>query len=856
MERCFFFVLFQVFVVVQLTAQVNLSNNITIEKALTEIEKTEKVKFNYSGSSIKVDQKLKKQIKNQSLDYFLQYLYQFHDIKHTKSGSTILLFPEQEKRVKFVSGYIRDSITKEPLIFATIIDKETGRGVTANEYGYYVISTTKKSLKLDVSYVGYLVKKIDLDLSVDISRDILLTNNVQLKEFKVIESLNQTGNPDLASLGKIQLTNYTLEKSPMLKGENDPLRTMSLLPGVSSNESDSYLNIRGGNIGENLILIDGVTIYKMSHLRKLSIINGDVINKATLYKSNFPSRYNGRTSSIIDFRIKNGNQEKLKATGSIGFQTGKLMLDGPIGKNFTYVFSGRRNYSDFYNRLFANSFFENYFDLYAKLNYNYSNGNFSLSGFYDRDQSINKYANDIIVFLQDSSISIKEEKFDHVKTSYSGLASLQWNHKWNKKLFTNYQLAFYDYAIQSENRPIEPYYFDSSKYFSSNSHIQDVVFNMHHELKEGDHMMSFGFNNTYHNLFSIFETDTNYLRDNKIFNELNIYFEDKYNISDKTNLRIGANVVGYFIEDSLKPFKSIFSLNPRAEIIHSLNKRHTFSVSYSRMSQFLHLIPFNISSGYQSEIWQASTSNYPPANGNHFSISYVTNFLKQFSVSLESYLKIQEKEKNVQNSDLELLFFGIESTSFNGIGSNYGIEFLIEKRGQLSGWLSYSLSKSLKKFNEINNGNSYLSSYDRTHVLNLMLQYQINDKITVAGTWQLKGGTPFYLKYSDQIDLDTNLITNYNKQKYIDVTQEQLIEGSYWRYPNFNEVNIQLSFKKKKKWGIREWQIGMKNLFINKEFVNPAVAFDQNNYSIIFRWHTPQFGVDFYPYLTYRFKIN
>lgn len=833
-----------------LFSQISLEKDNSIQQSIEIVESQVEVKFNYSQSAISVDAKIGVRFVNASLNDFLQHLYQHHQIKYTQSNGVILLFPEKEKRVKYISGYVRDSLTKEPLIFATIYNAKSRKGTTTNEYGYYVINTIDDNIELIVSYVGYKKVESSIALSANQNHDFYLSNVIQLDEYKVIDYKENSINEN----GKTELTSSILETPPMLKGENDPLQTISLFPGVISEEDNGYLNIRGGNIGENMVLVDGVPIYQMSHFKKLSIINGDVINKATLYKSNFPTRYNGRTSSIIDLRLKNGNEKKLMATGTIGFQTAKFMLDGPLGKKVTFVTSARRNYGAFFDEILGKPInYRSFYDLYGKLNYNTKNGNISVSGFYTQDKSrltnlVNVFGRDTIVV--DTS-QFNSQNFSVTNKSYSGMGSIQWNKKWRNRFFTNYQLSFYDYAVQSSKEN------DTSELSLSNSHIQDIIFNAHHELKTDNHNISFGLNGTYHNLFSIFETDTTFLRDNQVFNELYWYFQDHIRINEEIDLTYGVNLVSYFIGDTIKSLQSLWSFDPRLNMNYSLNENNRLSFSYSRMSQYVHLIPFNLTNGlYQSEIWQASTKNYLPTHANHFSLSFQNKYFKQFPITIETYFKYQKGEKNVQESDLDLLFFGIQSNSFNGLGSNYGLEFMLQKKGRLSGWFSYSLSRSVKKFDEINQGKRFLSEYDRRTLVNIVLNYKLSKKFSINGSWQFKGGRPFYEKYNSIQAIDSAVASGVGSLKYTDVTTNELLQGNYWRYPSYHEFNLQITYSKEKKWGIVEWQLGMKNLFVNKEYFGHVLTYQEKTYRFIFNWESPQIFFDHYPYLTYRFKIK
>lgn len=830
-------------------AQISLTKGITVKEALLSIEKQTDYKFSYSESAIKTNDEITKSFTDASINSFLDYLYSAKNIKNIINEKQITLFTAKSNKVKFISGYVRDSETHEVLIFATVWDEVSKKGTATNEYGYYNIATNKDSALLTVSYIGYPKTSFKLNTNNDVQKDLKINALNELTEIKII------GESELSNKeGRIELNSEDYKKAPTIAGENDPLRTLSLLPGVNPSENENYIHVRGGNIGENMIMIDGVPVYKLTHFGRLSVVNGDIINKTTFYKSNFPSRYSGRTSSIIDFRVNNGNTKKLQAIGNIGFESSKLAIDGPIGKKLTFLVSGRRNYGSLFKDFIFNdnTTHSNFYDLYGKLNFTHKKGNIAISSFYDSD---NKYEEtEKRNFTFDSTTNTNKitsiDKLNLENKTFSAFVSAQSNFQVSENLFWNTQATYYDYAIQTKD-----FLFDSLRHYN-NAHIQDMIFNNYFALNTKKHSYNFGVNYTYHNMFSILESDSLYYRENLDIHEANAFFEDNFQLTEKWKARLGSSISFYSFGRDL-----FFDFLPKLSANYQINNFSKFSSSFSRLSQNLHLLPLSFieDTRYTSEIWQSSSKNFSPLTSNIFSLGYSNSFIQKLPFSVEAYYKYSQAEKNVLTSDLNKLFLGIESSAFNGTGHNYGLEFLLEKKGKLSGWINYTLAWSNKKFKELNNGKSYPSPYDRSHLLNVVGNYRMTKNIAVNGSWSLQSGNPFFLKFNNQqsIDSATNLTKNESQfVGFYNVKKEDLINGKYFYYPTYNEFNLQFSFHKEKKWGERIWQIGCKNFFDLRRFNNPQLTYKEGELGIFFAKKQNSLFLDVYPYVTYRFIIK
>jgi hypothetical protein len=825
-------------------SQISLSKKVSLKNALTKVEATTEYKFSYSESAINTTQTLGESFSDVTIEIFLDYLFTSKNIKHLLSDKQITLFPAKNNRVKFINGYVRDNETSEVLIFATVWDEISKKGVATNDYGYYNLSTTNDSVRLIVSYIGYPKTFFNIEVKNDLLKDLELLVHNELKAVKITDNKSELSSQE----GRIELNPNDYNKAPTIGGENDPIRTLALLPGVNTGEDENYIHVRGGNIGENMIMIDGVPVYKLTHFGRLSVVNGDIINKTTFYKSNFPSRYSGRTSSIIDFRVKNGNTKKLQAIGNVGFETAKLALDGPIGKKATFLISGRRNYGSLFKDFVFNNntSHSNFYDLYGKLNFFHKKGNITISSFFDSDNSYNSI---------DSYDSINNpqqintiDDLTNENTVFSGFLSLQANTLLKEKLFWNTQATYYDYAVQNKDL------IRDSVTNYNNAHIQDVIFNNYFSLNTEKHNYNFGVNYTYHNMFSILESDSLYYREKLDIHESNVFFEDNFQLNSDWKIRLGGSFSFYSFG------KEIFiDILPKLSSDYQLTNYSKVSTSFSRLSQNFHLLPLSFieNTRYTSEIWQSSSSNFSPLTSNIFSLGYNNSYITKLPFSVEGYYKYSQSEKNVIESDLNKLFLGIESSTFNGSGHNYGLEFLLEKKGKLSGWISYTLGWSKKKFKELYGGESFPSPYDRRHIVNIVSNYKINNKITVSGSWSLQSGTPFYQKINSKQQLDTLIVNNESQYKGFEVVDEaDLLKGKFYYTPTYKNLNIQFTFSKEKKWGKREWQIGVRNVFNAKKLQNPRYAIKEDQVVIFYTSNKNTLFQDFYPYITYRFIIK
>ena len=334
-----------------------------------------------------------------------------------------------------VSGYIKDASSGEDLIGATVLIQEIGTGNITNVYGFYSISVPKGDYTLVVSYVGYedMVQAISLTSNTQLSFDLKTQDSVLEEVVVTAEAANR--NVTKNEMSTLNLTSKTVKQLPAILGEPDIIKTLQLLPGVTSvGDGASGFNVRGGAADQNLILLDEGVIYNSAHLLGFySTINPDATKDVKIYKGGIPARYGGRLSSVLDIRQKEGNLKEYQGEGGISLISAKALFEGPIVKNRgSFMLAGRRSYGDALLSVFGNSNTAYFYDLNLKSNYQINDKNrVFLSGYFGRD------------------------KFELGSIASNGWGNATGSFRWNtvigNKLFANISAIYsnYDYSVDN-----------------------------------------------------------------------------------------------------------------------------------------------------------------------------------------------------------------------------------------------------------------------------------------------------------------------------------------------------------------------------------------------------------------------
>jgi outer membrane cobalamin receptor len=665
--------------------------------------------------------------------------------------SVILLIPStiwSQNRVT-INGFVNDAKTGEALIGAIIFDKNTNTGCSTNEFGFYSLTIKSENVvNLFVSYIGYTSETKILDAK-NQRLNIKLKPGIEIGE--VIVNQNRFNSLSIQSANLIKLNMQDVKTVPSVFGENDLIQVLRLTPGVQSGgEGKSQLFVRGGSPDQNLILLDDVALYYISHFGGLfSIFNSDAINNVELTKGGFPARYGGRLSSILDVRMKEGNLEKFEGNCTIGILSSRISLEGPIhtGKS-SYIISFRKSILPLM-KIVTEKVGTDFYDLNGKINFNLSENDRLMLSVYS--------GNDAIKTKMFDTESSRVDPFYTNKCNWGNkLAALRWNHLFSEKLFSNLTLSTVDYRFVSKIYLREKR--DSLVYKTDSKLASGITdFNGQYDLKwfvTPDYSLRFGTKSSFHlfkpNNIEINEkvssgksADTTYFSNLSAY-ENSLYIENEINYHF-LKMNIGARLALYSVEK-----KTFTSLEPRIQFETSFSKNLSFNASYSQMNQFIHLLTYS-NAGVPSDYWMPTTALAKPEYAREFSVGLNGSVLQEnYKVYLSAYSKkmnnmVEFKDGASLSGNLDRWETVVETA---GKGDSRGIEFLFQKiKGKTNGWISATLSCSARQFSNINNGESFPFKYDRTLDVSLVINHSFNKNIEFSAVWNYGTGYPVTLAY-------------------------------------------------------------------------------------------------------------
>ncbi|MHB8260625.1 MAG: TonB-dependent receptor [Bacteroidia bacterium] len=711
-----------------------------------------------------------------------------------------------------VSGYVKDAKNGEMLIGVSVYEKGTTNGVSTNVYGFYSLMLPASKHTIMVSYMGYATQSMEVDLT-----DKNFKHNVDLAEADntlnevVISSEREDHNVKSVEMSVAKLDIKQIKRIPALLGEVDIIRALQLLPGVTTmGEGASGINVRGGNIDQNLILLDEAPVYNASHLFGFfSIFNPDAVKDVKLIKGGIPSQYGGRLSSILDIRMKEGNSKKLQINGGIGTIFSRLSIEGPIIKDkMSFIVAARRSYID----ILAKPILEkklpnlgnltfNFYDLTAKVNYRVNEkNNLFLSGYLGQDN-----------FGAGFSF-----KYGNATTS------LRWNHLFNDKLFLNTTAFYsnYNYGLGFTNE-------GNNQSFKWTSNI------VNYSIKP-DFTYYLNNKNTVHfggqSIFLQFEPgksvvtsasgSDNINMPNKYALENALYIDDEFKLNSRMSIQAGiryslfdymgqGNRYDYYdttanngkrLKDTVyyAMFKSIAhygNWEPRLSYKAEINDNSSIKVSYNRMAQYLMLVS-NTAASTPLDIYTPVTNNIKPQLADQVALGYFKNLHdNMFETSIEVYYKnLQNQLDYIDNANL-LLNKTYEGQLLQGKGKAYGAEFYVKKtKGKLNGWISYTYSRTLRQIDGLSNNQWFASRWDRPHNLAVVLNYDINKRWNVSCNFVYISGTPNTFPDS-KIEIQGYTV-NYNTSN---------MRNNY-RNPSYNRLDFSAGYNFVKKNEKHRWQ--------------------------------------------------
>ncbi|MDF9795505.1 hypothetical protein OKW21_000768 [Catalinimonas alkaloidigena] len=741
-----------------------------------------------------------------------------------------------------ISGYIKDISNGEALIGATVsVSEKPATGTITNVYGFYSLTLPQGSHTIDYSYLGYETQSFSLSLQADTSLTVELSDEEMELQEVIISATRPEDNFRDVKMSREELQIEKIKSLPALFGEVDVLRTVQLLPGVqSAGEGTTGLFVRGGSADQNLVLLDEATVFNPSHfLGFFSVFNPDAIKNLEIYKGGIPARFGGRLSSILDIQMKEGNNKKYSLSGGIGSISSRLTVEGPIVKDqSSFILSGRRTYADLFLKLSNDEDIRNntlyFYDFNAKANYQFNDKHkLFVSGYFGRDR-----------------FGIADE---FGLNWGNATATARWNYLISDQLFLNTTFVYsnFDYGFEIDTEAVE---------FTWTSRLREMSTKMDFNFfPNPKNSIDFGYQVQLHKFGSPSITpsgDTNFaplILDDKFALEQAFYMGNQQQISERVSMEYGLRYslfqqIGpgkvFMYEEGLpyadetivdteaystgKNIKLYHGLEPRFSARYLITSNSSVKASYNRMRQYLQ-VASNATAGLPIDRWIPADTYVQPLIGDQVAAGYFRNFANNtLEASIEFYYKWMQNVIDFKSGSDILLNNNIETEISAGRGWAYGAEFLLKKNvGKTTGWLSYTLSRTRRQIDGINNGKAYNARYDRIHDLSLVVSHQFNKRLTLAGTWVYSTGLAVSLP-SGRYTLDGQSVPFYDPYG-----------RNAYRMPDFHRLDLSLVLegrqKEEKRWN-SSWSFSVYNAYAQK---NPFVITFEDLYN-----EDPNFDLD------------
>jgi len=699
-----------------------------------------------------------------------------------------------------LSGYMKDAENGEELIGASLYVPATKGGQSTNYYGYYSISLPKGTYKVEYSYLGYETVVKTITLNKDIVKNVELSISAEMLNTVVVSTEARDKNVSSTEMGTQTLQMQEIKQIPVLFGENDVLKTIQLMPGVKgAGEGNSGYYVRGGGADQNLILLDEAPVYNASHmLGFFSVFNGDAIKDVKLYKGSMPAEYGGRLSSVLDIKMKEGNNKNYHANGGIGTISSRLAVEGPLKKDTSsFIIAGRRTYADMFLKFAKDTALHStqlyFYDLNLKTNYTFNKNNrLFLSGYFGRD--IFAFQD---LFGTDWGNATGTARWVHLFTPKLFLNSTVVYSQFNNKIGMDGPSGKFDLQSGIEDWHLKE---DFQYYGTNNKTFKFGLDVIHHTFSPGD-------------LKYIPATEgvseINVNLDKKYAIEAGAYISTKLNLTDRLKVDLGlryssfsiiAEDLGltnsYIYDDGHDPIDTIQyekgsiiknypGIEPRFAGTYQLNLTSSIKGSFTMTNQYVHLIQSSTTS-MPSDYWIPSTENTPPQQCTQYSIGYFRNYEEnKYETSVELYYKDLKSQIDYESGTNIFLEPDLESYLLFGDGKSYGAELLFKKSaGDLTGWVGYTWSRTEKQFSELNKGKWFPTRYDRTHDVSIVAMYKVNKKLQLSATWIYNTGDAVTLPSGKYI-IDGKRVNYFT-------------ERNGYRMPDYHRMDLGATYQLKK----------------------------------------------------------
>lgn len=744
-----------------------------------------------------------------------------------------------------IRGYVSDAQNGERLINANVYTLNPTKGTITNSFGFYSLTLPKGNYSLVCSFVGYQPHTFELKLSNDTIFDINLKSKTEIEEITVT---GKKKNENLSStqMSKVDIPVDMIRSLPAFMGEADVIKTIQLLPGVQSGtEGTSGLYVRGGGPDQNLILLDDVPVYNAEHLFGFfSVFNPDAIKSVSFYKGGFPARFGGRLSSVLDIRMKDGNEKELHGNISIGLISSKFNLEGPIIKDkTTFNISARRTYADLLGR-----------PIIKKV----SNGT-DVGGYFFHDYNLkisHKFSDKSRIYLSaytgidkayyrsDSKDTRNNEQIqERIKFDLgwgNKTAALRWNYLLNDKLFVNTTLTYSNYLFKVEENTNERNLTKGIKIhefgLDYNSGIEDFAAKMDFDFfPNPNHRVKFGGSFTDHTfkpgILAFMESgDSNSARIDTSFGNPNIrahefyaYLEDNIELSPRFSVNLGLHASGFMVDGKFYP-----SIQPRISARYLASDKLSFKAAYSKMNQNIHLLSSS-TINLPTDLWLPTTKRIKPQISHQYAVGGVYQIRDGIDFSIEGFYKSMDNLLEYkEGASFVGATTGWEDKVEMGKGWSYGAEFLLQKTtGKTTGWIGYTLSKAERQFDNLNFGEKFYARYDRRHDISVVANHKFSDRFDIGMTWVYGTGNAVTLPTQIANTADISTISSNIGYPY-QTRYEYFGERNNYRMPSYHRMDIAFNFHKQKKHGIRTWSLGVYNAYSRQ---NPFFLMFQENTS-------------------------
>lgn len=827
-----------------------------VREILDEIQKQTGVTFSYESSLLNELPKTSFKADDEALSDCLSRLFANLPVVCKLTGNVVIL--KRKPKQVTISGFVRDAKSAESLIGASVYEVNTRVGTASNNFGFFSLTLPGGDVTLLTSYIGYGSKLFQFDgLNRDTVLSIRLEPSASLQE--IVVTGNSTNKQSVLStqMGALEVSQQTIRSTPVMFGEADIIKTLQLTPGVSSGtEGTAGMYVRGGNVDENLFLIDGNPVYQINHIGGIfSAFNPEAISGMDFFKAGFPSRYGGRLSSVVDVHMKEGNMKEYHGSASIGLISGNLNFEGPIIKDRTsFNISLRRTWLDvltapaiaIVNKITKKegSRFRGryaFHDLNLKVNHIFNdrsrmyfslyNGNDVLKGGgteFNAESSYNYYNDDTDVSLRWGNL----------------MATAGWTYVFNNRLFGKVSGVFtrYHSKLKSTQHSVSGYegdddFYDRYRENTTNTGITDVGLRTSFDyLPASSHHIRFGGDFLTHRFRPEFNRSVAFEKSESINSEINmeyandliwgheagVYAEDDWTLSSALRLNAGLRFSLFNVQG-----KTYTGLEPRLSFRWLMDDNLSFKASYSRMNQYVHLISNSFIS-LPTDAWMPVTRKLKPLVSDQVSAGFYYNLNKEYNFSVEGYYKTMDNLLEYNDGHtFTPSYLNWEDKLTAGEGRSYGAEFMVRKEsGRTTGWIGYGLSWSDRQFDQLNWGERFPARFDNRHKLNIVVMHKISPKVELSAAWSYASGNHVTLSLENYRE---NGSSDYQHSNGYDYSYSgswglDYYEGrNNYQLPAYHRLDLGIKiYRPKKKGRMGIWTVSIYNVYSR---MNPFMVF-------------------------------